>query len=145
MDSFTGSYPKTPILPSASNAAKAAATNASFPSVTSAEQARKKWRSQGTNASQILEDRRSKLLQSTVSSLSTGNYSVRIITSESRTDPAGAEYTVYLISVDTYRERTIVEHRYSEFATLCWKLSTNGIRLRSDFPKRHWAGRIGDW
>ena len=97
--------------PSASDAARAAAVNASFPSITSAEQARKKWRSQGENASQVLEDRRSKLLQSTVSSLSTGNYSVRIITSGSMTDPAGTEYTVYLISVNTYRERTIVEHR----------------------------------
>jgi len=94
-------------------------------------------------------------------------YAVRVTASSEREDVCGASYTVYILLVHCFknpsykhkldsacddievaesRKEMVVEHRYSEFATLFQDLGANGILLEnSEFPKRHWAGRIGNW
>ena len=72
--------------------------------------------------------------------------SARVISAEDRVDPAGSYYTAYLMQVEGLgQHRTIVEHRYSEFARLHAELSANDIHLRSSFPTKSICGRLGNW
>lgn len=139
---------------------------------TTAEEARKTWRLHGEHASQVLEDRRSNLLAFPPptnpdappplvgsESLFGEGYSVRVIATDTRIDPSGAPYVVYVVSVETNHRpssssaagagggggRTVVEHRYSEFAKLHAELRANGVRTRASFPSKSWAGRVGNW
>jgi len=102
----------------------------------------------GMNSTQTLENRRTSLLSS-----SDSGFSVRVVTSQSKIDPSGADYTVYIMCIETKgmnmeddgERRYNIEHRYSEFAKLYADLIANDIVMESEFPSRHWAGRIGDW
>jgi len=137
------------------------------PPPTSAREARRHWRDHGEAASQVLEDRRTLLSAaarsaggvgavyaghgqptSTVrtSALSGGPaFGVRVISSEDRLDAVNNTYTAYVISVEGNNGRYTVEHRYSEFARLASHLAAAEVKLRSSFPPRSLAGRLGDW
>jgi lipid-binding SYLF domain-containing protein len=75
--------------------------------------------------------------------------SSKITNHVSRTDPSGKAYTSYIIQVHTVSSQTsvpmTVEHRYSEFARLQSTLAQYNIEIDEPFPKRHWAGRLGNW
>ncbi len=73
------------------------------------------------------------------------NFSACVATSQARTDPSGKLFTSYVICVETEDGRYNVEHRYSDFSRLYRQLKVNGIECSSPFPRKSWAGRIGDW
>ena len=72
-------------------------------------------------------------------------FSVRITTSQSRIDPVGKPFTSYVMTVETKDGKYSLEHRYSDFSDLQKDLKVNGIKLKSRFPMKSLAGRIGDW
>ncbi len=72
-------------------------------------------------------------------------FSVRITTSQSRTDPSGKPFTSYVMAVETKDGRYNLEHRYSDFFSLHEDLKANGIEIKTKFPMKSLAGRIGDW
>jgi len=72
-------------------------------------------------------------------------FSVRITTSQSRMDPSGKPYTSYVMCVETNDGRYNVEHRYSDISLLYRELKLNGVELKSKFPMKSLAGRIGEW
>ena len=49
------------------------------------------------------------------------------------------------MNIETKDGRYNLEHRYSDFADLQRDLKINGIILKSKFPMKSLAGRIGDW
>ena len=76
--------------------------------------------------------------------------SSKITNHVTRTDPSGKPYTSYIIQVHTTVSSQTsvpmtVEHRYSEFARLERSLAQYSIEIHEPFPKRHWAGRLGNW
>ena len=76
---------------------------------------------------------------------SPSGFSARITTSQSRTDASGKPFTSYVMCVETNDGRYNVEHRYSDFSKLYRELKVNEVELKSKFPMKSWAGRIGDW
>jgi len=163
------------------------------PSVTAAE-AREQWKQHGEHTSQMLEDRRQALLPPTNSFSSSYNddkrsihsqptstqessyssfpsiaeaprFSVRIVSTEDRVDPAGAGYTVYILEVESLTSTTPiinaavssnsppyiskkqhVARRYSDFDRLYKLLAHHyNIPFRSQFPSKSLAGRLGNW
>ena len=128
----------------------------------SADEARKQWRQHGEGLSQSLENRRTQLTMaargsnkdayhntSGVNNMMSSSlaYSVRVIGANDRMDPGGSVFTVYMVEVEAVGQpRTTIEHRYSEFSKLNKDLETNGVELRSSFPRKlSFAGRIGKW
>uniref|UniRef100_A0A7S0C7I9 PX domain-containing protein n=1 Tax=Proboscia inermis TaxID=420281 RepID=A0A7S0C7I9_9STRA len=132
-------------------------------------EARKAWRLHGTDNSQVLEDRRNNLRSQSVSSPHTSLspspsnpegtgassiQSVRVSAAENRVDITGASYTTYVMEVEhthtstnthPSHSRITVEHRYSSFLKLHTYLTLHSIHLRSSFPRRSLAGRLGHW
>eukprot|EP00592_Proboscia_alata_P007830 CAMPEP_0194365894 /NCGR_PEP_ID=MMETSP0174-20130528/13876_1 /TAXON_ID=216777 /ORGANISM="Proboscia alata, Strain PI-D3" /LENGTH=450 /DNA_ID=CAMNT_0039140763 /DNA_START=101 /DNA_END=1450 /DNA_ORIENTATION=+ len=132
-------------------------------------EARKAWRLHGTDNSQVLEDRRNNLRSqsfsspthtSTSTSPSPSNpnegtgassiQSVRVSAAENRVDITGASYTTYVMEVELTNthpspSKITVEHRYSSFLKLHTYLTLHSIHLRSSFPRRSLAGRLGHW
>lgn len=160
--------------------------------------ARQQWRQHGEHTSQILEDRRQALLQPNINvnitqssshskhaqsnSVSTihpsfpypnnsPRFSVRVITTEERIDPAGAGYTVYILEVESlsttppksndsylynhkelqqyshhrFLKKQRVARRYSDFSRLYILLKRYHVPFRSAFPSKSLAGRLGNW
>mmetsp|Transcript_12884 Transcript_12884/g.17245 ORF Transcript_12884/g.17245 Transcript_12884/m.17245 type:complete len:705 (-) Transcript_12884:461-2575(-) len=129
------------------------AEDASTVTSTAADEARKSWRQHGDSLGQRLEERRTALLSHNANSPYNTNstfYSVRIQNAETRTDASGSTFTTYIIHVETLSSSAqprsyTIEHRYSEFSKLNAELNANHIYLRTSFPTKHWAGRMGNW
>ena len=129
-----------PPIPSASDTIKEATSNNSSSSDETTQEQRANWQNYKTANTQAREDRRMKNKNKAVN-----GFSVRITTSQSRTDPSGQPFTSYVMCVETKDGRYNVEHRYSDFSELYSELKINGVELKSKFPMKSWAGRIGDW
>ena len=84
---------------------------------------RQHWQQHGTGLSQALEDKRS---------------NVQVTHAEPRVDPGGRAYTAYIIRVG---DRT-TERRYSDFERLHRRFPHISS---TEFPSKHWAGRLGHW
>ena len=125
--------------------------NQSSPSM--ADQARRDWQNHGTGITQALEDVRSYNNHNNLPH-------VRVFASAAKVDPAGQDYTAYLIRVEypnhhhpkqqqqqfstNEDDATIIEHRFSDFYKLSQQLE--GVPIPVVFPSRlTWAGRLGNW
>ena len=109
-----------------------------------AKEARALWKNQGEGASQVLEERRKALFEA--SAVSDKSFCVQIVSAETRVDASNQEYTVYVMQVETQLAAPLtLEHRYSDFFRLHQLLSRNNISLKAIFPKKNFAGRLGNW
>ncbi|GFH60438.1 hypothetical protein CTEN210_16914 [Chaetoceros tenuissimus] len=73
-------------------------------------------------------------------------FSARVVSSTTRIDPCGKPYTAYAVCVEKLDGgKYNIEHRYSDFHKLYSDLKVNGCVLKSSFPNKSLAGRIGQW
>lgn len=105
-----------------------------------ANAARIEWRNHGSGVTQDLEERRFAHFHLP------GTMSVQVLTTDTRFDTSGSEYTVYILRVRSQDRRTFeLEHRYSQFAKLNNILKEKSVAVSATFPEKHWAGRLGQW
>jgi hypothetical protein len=128
--------------------------------VSLAQSARNDFKKHGSGVTQSLEEIRRK------DENRPGTLTARLVSAEERRDVAGKRYTAYVVHVKLPNTVELqLEHRYSEFAKLHDVLKSHGIHLVEGghhsghngggssgrggnvvvFPKKHLAGRIGNW
>lgn len=125
-------------MPSASDTIRQATSNANrSPTSGFSKEDKSKW--------EKYKDANTKAVQEGKLNKNLSGFSARVTTSQSRMDPSGKPYTSYIMCVETNDGRYNVEHRYSDFYLLCRELKLNGVELKSKFPMKSLAGRIGEW
>mmetsp|Transcript_18733 Transcript_18733/g.34931 ORF Transcript_18733/g.34931 Transcript_18733/m.34931 type:complete len:550 (+) Transcript_18733:88-1737(+) len=138
--STTSSSSPHPLAHSSTSSSGSSSTARGETPEDSARKARKEWQQHGSGVTQAHEDIRRRDEERP------GTVTARLLSAETRKDVTGKKYTSYVLSVRLANNQVLqLEHRYSEFYKLNESFNNHAIRLGAVFPKKHLAGRIGNW